>query len=112
MSNDLTEKKEFKKRLTTLKAKRIEIIKKNQESLKVQRKEITLIKKELINRDCTVPELTSLTGLDSEKVFYYISALIKFGEIEAVEKKTGYFLYHLKGNNKNRKPTMTPKQSE
>ena len=100
MSDGLTDEKDFKKRFTALKERRKDIIQKNQELLKVQRKETSLIKKELKNRPCTVPELASQTGLDSEKVFYYISALKKFGEIEDEMGENGYFLYHLKNDAK------------
>ena len=111
MSDDLTDKKEFTKSFNALREIRREIIHKNQESLKVQRKETTLIKKELKICPCNITELASKTGLDSEKVFYYISALIKFGEIEVGEKENGYFRYHLKDDNKNRETIMITKQS-
>ena len=72
MIDNSTTVNEFKERLKTLRETRKEIIKKNQELLKVQKKETSLIKKELKNRPCTVPELASQTGLKSKKVFYYI----------------------------------------
>jgi len=68
-----------------------------QERLKKQAKIISLIKKALKSGPKTVPEIASETGLDTHTVFWYIATMLRYMEVEMVEKDDeGYWKYRLK----------------
>ena len=105
MNKDDTRTKDNKEKLKALREERKDIIDRNKVLLKKQNSEISLIKKELKNGPRTVPELANSTGLESDKVLWYISGLRKYGEIEEGEEAGGYFKYALV------KPAPTEKQA-
>ncbi len=58
-----------------------------------QRKEIQALKALLREGGQTIPQLAERTGLPSSEVFWYVTALKKYGEILEGEKQGSYFLY-------------------
>jgi DNA-binding IclR family transcriptional regulator len=60
-----------------------------------QRREIKAMKAVLKEGGQTIPQLAEKTGLPSSEVFWYLSALKKYGEILEGEKEGSYFLYKL-----------------
>jgi predicted transcriptional regulator len=95
MKQDDLSAKDDKERLKALREERKDILERNKELLKKQNKEISLIKKELKNGPRTVPALAAATGLEGEKVLWYMMAMKKYGEIEEGELAEGYFNYIL-----------------
>lgn len=95
MNKDDPVVKANREKMKALREERKETLKRNRELLKKQSQEIVLIKKELKKAPHTVPELAEATGLESDKILWYISALRKYGEVEEGEEAAGYFKYLL-----------------
>jgi hypothetical protein len=87
--------KEDKEKLKALREERKTLLDRNKERLKKQNQEVNLIKKGLKDGPLTVPELAAATGLASDKVLWYVSALKKYGEIAEGELTANYFKYVL-----------------
>lgn len=60
--------------------------------LKEQKQVIKAIKAQL-QQPRTVPEIAEATGIPSQKVLWYVSALKKYGEVKETEKDGCYFRY-------------------
>jgi len=60
--------------------------------LKEQKQIIKAIKAQL-QEPKTVPEIAEATGIPSQKVLWYVSALKKYGEVKEAEKDGCYFRY-------------------
>jgi len=60
--------------------------------LQEQKQVIKAIKAQL-QQPKTVPEIAEATGIPSQKVLWYVSALKKYGEVKETEKDGGYFRY-------------------
>ena len=71
-----------------------------QEKLKEQAKILNAIKKALREGPKTVPEISEATGLPTEVVFWYVATMLRYMEVEMVEKKEtdngDYWVYRLK----------------
>ena len=93
MNKDHTKPKVDKEKIKALREKRKDIISRNKGILKNQSKEISLIKKELKKEPQTIPELAETTGIESDKLLWYVSGMRKYGEIEEGEETEGYFKY-------------------
>ena len=63
--------------------------------IKEQNAHIKKIKAHMEDPGRTVPEIAAATGLDPDKVLYYISALKKYGIALEGEKAGDYFRYKL-----------------
>ena len=105
MAKDSSEKSadDSKEKLKALREERSELIARNKEILKKQSSETGLIKKGLKEGSKTIPELTRETGLKSDLILYYVSAMKKFGEITEAGHAGGYFKYSLVEKKKARK---------
>ena len=97
MANESSEKSanDGKEKLKALKEERSNIIERNKELLKKQNSETGLIKKSLKEGSRTIPEMAKETGLKSDLILYYVSAMKKFGEIAEAGHAGGYFKYSL-----------------
>jgi hypothetical protein len=87
--------KEDKEKLKALREERKTLLDRNKERLKKQNQEVNLVKKALKDAPLTVPELAAVTGLASDQVLWYVSALKKYGEIAEGELTANYFKYVL-----------------
>jgi predicted transcriptional regulator len=87
--------KDDKEKLKALREERKALLDRNKEQLKKQNQEVNLVKQALKDGPLTVPELAAATGLASEKVLWYVSALKKYGEIAEGELTGAYFKYIL-----------------
>jgi len=58
-----------------------------------QKKSLKAIRTQLENAACTVPELATATGMATDMVLWYVSALKKYGQISEQEKDDGYYRY-------------------
>ncbi|MGQ4891775.1 MAG: hypothetical protein ACP6IP_04710 [Candidatus Njordarchaeia archaeon] len=68
-----------------------------QERLKEQAKIVNAIKKALRGGPKTVPEIAKETGLDTYTVFWYIATMLRYMEVDMVEKnEEDYWIYKLK----------------
>ena len=105
MAKDSSEKSadDSKEKLKALREERSELIARNKEILKKQSSETGLIKKGLKEENKTIPELARETGLKSDLILYYVSAMKKFGEITEAGHAGGYFKYSLVEKKKARK---------
>jgi predicted transcriptional regulator len=97
MAKDSSEKSsnDSKEKLKALREERSGIIDRNKEILKKQNSETGLIKKGLKEGTMTIPELARKTGLKSDLILYYLSAMKKFGEVAEAGHSEGYFKYSL-----------------
>jgi predicted transcriptional regulator len=97
MAKDSSEKSadDSKEKLKALREERSELISRNKEILKKQSSETGLIRKGLKEGNKTIPELAENTGLKSDLILYYVSAMKKFGEITEAGHAGGYFKYSL-----------------
>ena len=97
MANDSSEKtaNDSKEKLKALREERSTLIARNKELLKKQNSDTGLIKKGLKDGSKTIPELAKVTGLKSDVILYYVSALKKFGEVTDSGHADGYFKYSL-----------------
>jgi predicted transcriptional regulator len=97
MAKDSSEKStsDSKEKLKALREERSELIARNKEILKQQNSETGLIKKGLKEGNKTIPELAKETGIKSDLILYYVSAMKKFGEIAEAGHEGGYFKYSL-----------------
>ncbi len=97
MAKDSSKKssKDSKEKLKALREERSAIIDRNKEILKKQNSETGLIKKSLKEGSKTIPELATATGLKSDQVLYYVSAMKKYGEIEDAGHAGDYLKYSL-----------------
>ena len=105
MAKDSSEKSknDNKEKLKALREERSDIIARNKELLKKQNSETGLIKKGLKEGSKTIPELARETGLKSDRILYYVSAMKKFGEINEAGHAEGYFKYSLVEKKKKKK---------
>lgn len=85
-----------KPNLKALRQERRELVEASRARLKVQSKEVALIKKALAQGSATAPELARRTGLDSQKALYYVVSLLKYGQVREEEPEGAYFRYGLK----------------
>lgn len=92
-----------KAKLKALREERKEIISKNRELLKKQNSSISLIKKGLKGTSKTIPELAKETGLKSDVLIYYVSAMKKYGEIAETGHSDAYLKYTLVEKTKSKK---------
>ncbi len=68
-----------------------------QEKLKKQIGILNAIKKALKEGPKTVPEIASETGLDPRTIFWYVSTMLRYMEVEMVEKtEDDYWRYRLR----------------
>ena len=97
MANESPEKavKDSKEMLKALRKERNDLIARNKEMLKKQNSDTGLIKKGLKDGSRTIPELAKETGLKSDLILYYVSAMKKYGEINEAGHSGGYFRYSL-----------------
>ena len=58
-----------------------------------QKKSLKAIRVQLENIACTVPELAMATGMATDVVLWYITAMKKYGRIAEKEKYDGYYRY-------------------
>jgi len=100
MKQDDSSAKADKEKLKTLKEERKDILERNKERLKKQNQELNLIKKALKNGPMTVPSIASATGLEADKVLWYVMAMKKYGEIDEGDLADGYFNYTLLAKSK------------
>ena len=63
--------------------------------MKEQKKALKAVKEALSAAGATVPEVVEHTGMPSEKVFWYLATMKKYGEIVEGKKEGGYFRYEL-----------------
>jgi hypothetical protein len=87
--------KDDKEKFKALREERKALLDRNKERLKKQNQEVNLIKQGLKDGPLTVPELAAATGLASDKVLWYVSALKKYGDIAEGELTGEYFKYSL-----------------
>jgi predicted transcriptional regulator len=92
----MPEKDGKREMLRLLKEERAETIEKVKEKVRAQTKVVSLIKKAMGEKELTVPELSLATGLHSQEVFWYLSTLKAYGEIEESGKEGNYYKYRLK----------------
>jgi predicted transcriptional regulator len=97
MSDEKTEKSsdDSKDKLRALREERATILERNRELLKKQNSDTALIKKALKDGSMTIPELANETGLKSDLILYYVSAMKKYGEITNDGHSGGYCRYSL-----------------
>lgn len=84
-----------KERLKVLREERSSVIERNKELLKKQNSDTGLIKKGLKDGAKSIPELAKETGLKSDLILYYISAMKKYGEVTEEGHSGRYFRYSL-----------------
>jgi len=60
-----------------------------------QKKSLKVIRAQLENTACTVPEVATATGMATDMVLWYVAAMKKYGQIAEVEKEDGYYRYSL-----------------
>lgn len=88
---------EFKVKFKALREKRKDLIARNRELLKKQNNETGLIQKGLKTGTKTVPELAKETGLKSDLILYYVSAMQKYGQVVEAGHSGDYLKYRLSG---------------
>ena len=98
MNKNTPDKKDNKDKLKALREERKEILSRNREILKKQNTEISSLKKEMKKGAYTIPELAQATGITSDKVLWYVSAMRKYGIAEEQDKINGYIKYLLVKN--------------
>ncbi|MEJ2656275.1 MAG: helix-turn-helix domain-containing protein [Desulfobacterales bacterium] len=95
MNPDDEIKKKKKEAMKKLRDDRKEWIAKAAQQVKQQKKERKAIKEYLENQPATVPEISEVTGMPSDRVLWYLATLKKYGDIIEGEKDGGYFRYVL-----------------
>ena len=95
MSQDDDVKKKRKEAMIQLRTARKEWTTKASSMVKEQKKVLTSIKGYLENQPATVPEISKVTGVSSDRVLWYLATLKKYGDIIEGEKDDGYFRYEL-----------------
>ncbi|MCB2187476.1 MAG: hypothetical protein KQJ78_13730 [Deltaproteobacteria bacterium] len=96
-----------KPRLKELREARASLISQAQERMKSQNQEVGLLRKALAESALTVPELAGQTGLSGERVLYYVSSLMKYGELKEETLDGHYYRYALVPKEKPRKKSQT-----
>ncbi|MGD9975475.1 MAG: hypothetical protein AB7S77_20635 [Desulfatirhabdiaceae bacterium] len=81
--------------LKALRRARKNMIQRATEQVKEQKKAIKAIRDVLAGAACTVPEMALATGMGTELVLWYVSAMKKYGEIVESEKDDSYYRYAL-----------------
>lgn len=89
------EKKQYQKKLRALREERKEVIARNKEIMKAQKKDVSSIKTALSSGARTVPAISKETGLPNHSVLWYITGLVKYGEVEAGHSDGAYLTYRL-----------------
>ena len=95
MSQDDDVKKKRKEAMIQLRTARKEWTTKASSMVKEQKKVLTSIKGYLENQPATVPEISKVTGVSSDRVLWYLATLKKYGNIIEGEKDGGFFRYVL-----------------
>ena len=95
MSQDDDVKKKRKEAVKQLRTARKEWTTKASSMVKEQKKVLKAIKGYLENQPATVPEISKVTGVSSDRVLWYLATLKKYGDIIEGEKDGGYFRYVL-----------------
>ncbi len=88
-------KKAAMAKLKALREERKDIIAKNRDILKQQNTDTGLIKKSLEEGAKTIPEIAKSTGIKSDLVLYYVSAMKKYGELKDGGHGEDYLKYAL-----------------
>jgi hypothetical protein len=85
-----------KEALKNLRAARRETIAAAAARVKVQKKDLELLRRLLGEAEGrTVPELAESSGLPTAEVLWYVAALKKYGEIQEGKKDGGFYRYLL-----------------
>lgn len=91
----MTVDSEQKAALKKLRRQRKEIVAAAAYRLKAQNATIRRIKAHLAQNAATVPQIAAATGMQTDRVLWYVAALKKYGEIVEAEKDGAYFRYAL-----------------
>ncbi len=86
---------DYREKIKSLREERKELITRNRELLKNQTYERGLIHKGLNSGEKTIPELAEETGLASDTVLYYLSAMRKYGLVKEAGHAGAYYKYKL-----------------
>jgi len=81
--------------LKALREARKASIAKAQKAMKEQRSLIKRIKEQIKGEGKTVPQIASATGLPTDLILLYVTALRKYGMVAEGEKDGDYFKYKL-----------------
>ena len=94
MNRNMTEQ-DYKEALKALKEERREFIERARARVKEQNGIFKKIKAAMAEGASTIPEIASSVDLPTESVFWHVTALKTYGQIEEAAKAGDYFSYRL-----------------
>jgi predicted transcriptional regulator len=86
----------YTEQLKTLRARRGDSSKENAERVKAQNRMQQAVLKAIETEAKTVPEIAAETGLSTQDVFWWITALRKYNKVQDEKKRGDYMAYRKK----------------
>ena len=89
-------KQEKKEAMKQLRKERKDSIQRAAAMVKTQKKNLKSLREQVATDDgATAPEIAKATGLDVDRVIWYLATLKQYGEVVEGAKEGGYFKYKL-----------------
>ncbi len=95
MSSNVSETRDRKEALSALKEERKEYVQRTLQRVKDQNRIMKKVKAAMAGGAFTIPEIALASGISTEDVLWYVTALKTYGRVEEGAKKGEYFSYRL-----------------